>query len=72
MVGEARQGEEQTQLAVVVLGRAVLLQTVETLDCLLHGELQLTLTENAERIMWLLKVQHYANFQVHTFILSAY
>lgn len=42
VVGEARQGEEQTKLAVVVLGRAVLLQTVETLDCLLHGELQLT------------------------------
>ena len=41
VVGEARQGEEQAQLAVVVLGRTKLLQTVETPDCCLHGELQL-------------------------------
>lgn len=41
VMGEAWQGEKETQLAVVVLGRAELLQSVEALDCLLHGELQL-------------------------------
>lgn len=41
VVSEARQREEQTQLAVVVFRGAELLQGVETLDRLLHGELQL-------------------------------
>lgn len=41
MVGEARQREEQTQFAVVVFGGAELLQGVQTLHSLLHGELQL-------------------------------
>lgn len=37
VVGEAGQGEEETQLAVVVFARAELFQTVEALDGLLHG-----------------------------------
>lgn len=41
VVGEAWQGEEETKLAVVVFGRTELLQTVKTLDCRLHGKLQL-------------------------------
>lgn len=41
VMGEAWQGEEETQLAVVLLGRAEPLQIVEALHCLLHGELQL-------------------------------
>lgn len=41
MVGEARQREEQTQFAVVIFGGAELLQGVQTLNSLLHGELQL-------------------------------
>lgn len=41
MVGEARQREEQAQFAVVVFGGAELLQGVQTLNSLLHGELQL-------------------------------
>ena len=44
MVGEPGQGEQQTQLAVVVLTGTELLQGVETLDGLLHGELQLERT----------------------------
>lgn len=45
VVGEAGQREEETQLAVVILGGTALLQTVEALDCLLHAELQLRPTE---------------------------
>lgn len=45
VVGEAGQREEETQLAVVLLGGTALLQTVEALDCLLHAELQLRPTE---------------------------
>lgn len=41
MVCEARQREEQTQFAVVIFRGAELLQGMETLDCFLHGELQL-------------------------------
>ena len=41
VVGEAGQGEEQTQLAVVVFTGTELLQSMKTLHCLLHGELQL-------------------------------
>lgn len=41
MVGQAWQGEEETQLAVVFFGRAEFLQAVEAPYCLLHGELQL-------------------------------
>lgn len=41
MVGEARQREEQTQFAVVIFGGTELLQGVQTLNGLLHGELQL-------------------------------
>lgn len=41
VVGEAWQGEEETQLAVVLLGRTELLQFMEALDSPLHGELQL-------------------------------
>lgn len=41
MVREARQREQQTQFAVVVFRRTELLQGMETLDCFLHGELQL-------------------------------
>ena len=48
MVGEAWQGEQQTQFAVVVLAGAELLQGVETLDGLLHGELQLKRTINTQ------------------------
>ena len=41
VVCEARQREQQTQFAVVVFRGTELLQGVETLDCFLHGELQL-------------------------------
>lgn len=41
VVAEARQREEEAQLAVVLLGGAELLQAVEAPDRLLHGELQL-------------------------------
>lgn len=41
VVCESRQSEEQTQLAVVIFRWAELLQGMETLHCLLHGELQL-------------------------------
>lgn len=41
MVGEARQREQQTQFAVVIFGGAELLQGVQTLNSLLHSELQL-------------------------------
>lgn len=41
MVCEARQREEQTQFTVVIFRGTELLQGVETLDCFLHGELQL-------------------------------
>lgn len=41
MVCEARQRKEQTQFAVVIFRGTELLQGMETLDCLLHGELQL-------------------------------
>lgn len=41
VVGEARQCEEQTQFAVIVFSGTELLQSVETLHCFLHGELQL-------------------------------
>lgn len=41
MVGEARQSEEQAQLAVVIFGGAELLQGVQTFNSFLHGELQL-------------------------------
>lgn len=41
MVCEAREREEQTQFAVVIFRGTELLQAMETLDCLLHGELQL-------------------------------
>lgn len=41
VVGETRQGEEQTQFAVVVFRRTELLEGMETLDRLLHCELQL-------------------------------
>lgn len=39
VMGEAWQCEEETQLAVVLLGRAELLQTVQALYCRLHGDL---------------------------------
>ncbi|TNN36625.1 hypothetical protein EYF80_053203 [Liparis tanakae] len=39
--GEARQREQEAQLAVVVLGGTALLQAVEALHRRLHGELQL-------------------------------
>lgn len=45
MVGEARQREEQTQFAVVIFGGTELLQAVQTLNSLLHGELQLKMHE---------------------------
>lgn len=45
MIGETRQGEEQTQFAVFVFRRTELLQGMETLDCFLHRELQLKHTE---------------------------
>lgn len=41
VVGETGQGQEEAQLAVVLLGRTELLQAVETLDGLLHRQLQL-------------------------------
>lgn len=41
MICEARECEEQTQLAVVVFRRTELLQGVEAFDSFLHGELQL-------------------------------
>lgn len=41
MVCEARQRKEQTQFAVVIFRGAEFLQGMETLDCFLHGELQL-------------------------------
>lgn len=41
MVCETRQSEEQTQFAVVIFRGTELLQGMETLDCFLHGELQL-------------------------------
>lgn len=41
MVCEARQREEQTQFTVVIFRGTELLQGVETLDCFLHGQLQL-------------------------------
>lgn len=46
MVCEARQREEQTQFAVVIFRGTELLQGVETLDCFLHGELQLKQKRN--------------------------
>ena len=49
VVGEAWQREEETQLAVVLFGWTKLLQIVEALDCLLHGELQLEITDNSQR-----------------------
>lgn len=48
VVGEAGQSEEETQLAVVVFGRAEFFQTVEALDGLLHGLLQLQREGNEE------------------------
>lgn len=41
VVCESRQREEQTQFAVVIFRWAEFLQGMETLHCLLHGELQL-------------------------------
>lgn len=41
VVTEARQRQEEAQLAVVVFRRAEMLQAVEAPDRLLHGELQL-------------------------------
>lgn len=41
MVCEARQCEEQTQFTVVFFRGAELLQSMEALDCFLHGKLHL-------------------------------
>lgn len=46
VVGETGQRQEEAQLAVVLLGRAELLQAVETFHGLLHRKLQLGSTEH--------------------------
>lgn len=70
VVGETGQGQEEAQLAVVLLGRAELLQAVEALDGLLHRQLQLGSMKGLEvevRGRLELKVQEPRGAQLRTF-----
>ncbi len=52
VVGEAREREEQAELAVVVFGWAELFQGVKGLHCVLHGQLQLQMGKRAVIMGW--------------------
>ncbi len=52
VVGEAREREEQAELAVVVFGWAELFQGVKGLHRILHGQLQLQMGKRVVIMGW--------------------